>query len=247
LLTKKGSTRVMTVKISDNQSMKPFILCADDYGLSQPINEAIIELIQLKRLDAVSCMVNMGHWDKDALLLKPYSHDVQIGLHFNLTEKKSLTPLPKSHFGSLKRLMICSHLHGLKQRLIEREFEAQLDRFMQVMGKAPDFIDSHQYIHQFPVIRQALVQVYQKKFKDKKPYIRVAVNSLCDAFKRSFKNPKQLIIALTGALSLKRVLNRFHIPYNNGFSGIYDFSTHKPFSTLFESFIKELNGRCGSG
>lgn len=235
----------MTVTHRTNKSTKPFILCADDYGLSQPINEAILGLVQLKRLDAVSCMVNVGHWNQDALLLKPYNGEVQIGLHLNLTEKKPLTSLPKSHFGSLKRLMILSHLHLLNKDAVEQELEAQLDCFMRVIGQEPDFIDGHQYIHQLPVIRQALLNMYQRRFKNKKPYIRVPVNSFYDTFKKSFKNPKQLIIALTGAFALRRLLNQYHIPYNIAFSGIYAFSTRKPFSTLFESFIKELGRRRG--
>ena len=221
--------------------MKKFILCADDYGLSQPINEAILELIQLKRLQAVSCMVTSSNWPQAAQLLKPFVGKVKIGLHLNLTEGAPLTNLPKFYFGSLIRLLFLSHLRLLQSKKIIKEFEAQLNRFTKVMGRVPDFIDGHQYIHQFPVIRRALLEVYKRALTNVRPYIRVPANSFRKVLFDAVKSPKQLLIALTGAFSLRRVLNKLHIPYNKSFSGIYDFSTDIPYAKLFDQFIEEID------
>jgi len=220
--------------------MKSFILCADDYGLSQPINEAILELIQLKKLQATSCIVNNPSFFDAVQLLKPYLSQAQIGFHFNLTEGVPLTHLPKHYFGSIKKLFLFSHLRLLNQKTIEQEFETQLDLFMDATGKAPDFIDGHEYIHQFPVIREAVLCVYQKKFKAVKPYIRVPANSFLSTVYKSFTHPKQLIVALTGAFSLRRRLKTLSIPYNTTFSGIYNFSTQEPYAELFPKFVNEI-------
>ena len=220
--------------------MKFFILCADDYGLNPSINDAILELIRLKKLQATSCLVNSPNFLHAAQLLRPHLDKAQVGLHFNLTEGMPLTNLPKHHFGSLKKIIILSHLHLLNQTAIAKEFEAQLDRFIQTIGKPPDFIDGHQYIHQFPIIRSAVFSIYKKKFKQIKPYIRVPANSLLSVLSKSFTQPKQLIIAFTGAFALRRRLKKLSIPYNKTFSGIYDFSTKQPYSVLFAKFLKEI-------
>lgn len=220
--------------------MKSFILCADDYGLSQTINDAILELIQTKKLQATSCMVNSPHFLNAAELLRPHLNNIQVGLHFNLTEDTPLTPLPKYHFGSLKKLLFLSHLRLLNQKTLEKEFDAQLDRFIKTMGQAPDFIDGHQYVHQFPVIREAMLCVYQKKFSEVKPYIRVPANSFLSTLGKSFMYPKQLAVALTGAFSLRYRLKTLAVPYNTTFSGIYGFSTKKPYARLFPKFLKGI-------
>jgi len=220
--------------------MKSFILCADDYGLSQPINDAILELIQLKKLQATSCIVNSPHFSIAAKLLKPYLDKIQVGLHFNLTEGIPLTRLPKRHFGSLRSLFLFSHLHLLNQKALEQELEAQLNIFIQMMGRAPDFIDGHQYIHQFPVIREAVLCVYQRKFIDVKPYIRVPANSFVSTLGKSLTQPKALLIGLTGAFFLRHRLKALRIPYNTTFSGIYDFSTQKSYAELFPKFLSDV-------
>ncbi len=65
--------------------MKSIILCADDYGQNASISQAIVELLKLKCLSAVSCMTTSPHWFSQASWLLPYKDYVDIGLHFNLT------------------------------------------------------------------------------------------------------------------------------------------------------------------
>jgi predicted glycoside hydrolase/deacetylase ChbG (UPF0249 family) len=221
--------------------MKPFILCADDYGLSQPINDAILELTQLEKLQAISCITNSNFFLSSAGLIKPYADKVQIGLHFNLTAFSPLTRLPCGHFGSLKTLLLRSHLHQLNQKALEEEFEAQLDVFIKMIGSPPAFIDGHQYIHQFPIIRNAVLSVYQRKFKNTKPYIRIPANSIISTLRQGLQQPKLLIIAFSGAFVLRRHLKKLGIPYNKSFSGIYDFSTKEPYAKLFSNFLKQID------
>mgnify|MGYP000073246266 CR=1 FL=1 len=41
---------------------------------------------------------------------------------------------------------------------LAREWDAQWARFCEALGRAPRFVDGHQHVHQFPVIRDALLQ-----------------------------------------------------------------------------------------
>jgi predicted glycoside hydrolase/deacetylase ChbG (UPF0249 family) len=221
--------------------MKPFILCADDYGLSQPINDAVLELIELGKLQATSCIVTSDYFPNAAESIKPFYDRVQVGLHLNLTEGVPLTSLPKGHFGPLSGLLFRSHLRCLNQKALENEFEAQLTTFIRHMGNGPDFIDGHQYIHQLPVIREAMLNVYQQKFKSIKPYIRVPANTIFTTLKQSFEQPKVLLVAFNGAFALRRRLKKLSIPSNTSFSGIYNFHTKTSYSALFAKFLTRID------
>lgn len=224
--------------------MNKVILCADDFGFSHGTNTAILDLIEQGVLQATSVMVTMPALEADAPQLKTLSTRAQIGLHFDLTDGKPLTSLPASHHGSLKRLLLLSHLRLLNQAALEAELLAQIERFKTVMGCYPDFIDGHQHVHHLPVVRDALLAVHSKIFGDEKPWVRVSSNDLGFVLKRALSEPKLAIIAFSGALSLKRKLKRASIPRNKHFSGIYDFSKSAHYAQSFQSFQADV---CGDG
>src|SRR5689334_12929498 len=71
------------------------ILCADDYGLSQDIDLAILELCRLGRLTAVSCMVALERCNVKLLAeLLAFQKKVDVGLHLCLTDEN--LPLSRS-------------------------------------------------------------------------------------------------------------------------------------------------------
>ncbi|MBF0306682.1 MAG: ChbG/HpnK family deacetylase, partial [Alphaproteobacteria bacterium] len=43
-------------------SGRPFVLCADDYGLSPGVSRGILMLIRMGRVSATGCMVTMPQW-----------------------------------------------------------------------------------------------------------------------------------------------------------------------------------------
>ncbi|MBS0359022.1 MAG: ChbG/HpnK family deacetylase [Proteobacteria bacterium] len=220
--------------------MKHIILCADDYGQSLPVSQAIIDLLKQKRLSATSCMTTGAQWISHARMLQIFADEVDTGLHFNLTEG---TPLSEAYlrkygktFMSLPKLIILASIRLLDKNTIEKELEAQLEQFVVGMGREPDFIDGHQHIHQFPIIREALITVYERRYKNKKPYIR-STDQKVKPQKHFFK---QLIIQLLGARALKRKLVQKNIPHNNSFEGIYPFSAHPPYSKNFRGFLERV-------
>ncbi len=75
---------------------RSLVLCADDFGLADGINRAILELIDLGRLSATSCMTTMPAWTEGAAAALIARHDrAALGLHFNLTEGDKPSPLGK--------------------------------------------------------------------------------------------------------------------------------------------------------
>src|SRR5689334_14189243 len=100
------------------------------------------------RLSAVSCLVTSSRWQTDGQLLRASSCRVDKGLHFNLTEGAGRD--------ALSTLMMKAISRQLDQKAIEAECERQIDLFQTVMGCLPDFIDGHQHVHSFPVVRDAV-------------------------------------------------------------------------------------------
>ncbi|MFI4918765.1 MAG: ChbG/HpnK family deacetylase [Legionellales bacterium] len=211
---------------------KTIMLCADDFGFTPGISHGILKLVRMQRLSAVSCMVNTADFIPYAGELLDLKDQVQIGLHFNLTDGPLLSDPSKQGFGLIELLMK-THLRLINPTVIAQEFNAQLDKFIQIMGFLPDFIDGHLHVHQFPRIRQVILDIYEQRLRSKRTPVRATYPAI------SLK-PYQLkarILALTGGRALQHCLEQRDIPHNRYFSGIYDFSCGVPYRTLFRQWL----------
>jgi len=191
------------------------IVCADDFGISSDVNEAILRLLNNRRISSVSCLVTGKAWGQGAILLKDFQGAVDIGLHLSYDEM----PFDK--------ILILACAKRLSKQLILKKFKFQLDCFMESMGRSPDYIDGHQHLHQLPVFRSALMDLIDTAGLNKF-YIRNSAMDLNDILIRRVSMIKNLFIALPGSL-LKNCLSIKEIPTNNDFLGTYDFNTaHDP-------------------
>jgi len=222
--------------------MKKIILCADDYGQNTCVSQAILQLLDMQRLSATSCLVTHPNWEDAAFKLKPLQSAAEIGLHFNLTEGQPLsTDLKKAHgFMPLIKLLLRANLGQLNQTAIEAELEAQLDRFTQSFNCLPDFIDGHQHIHQFPIIRDALFKVYAKKLAQTNCYLRSTAESYIFCLTNGVARIKRTILQLSGAQIFKQKLIQQKIPHNSSFSGVYDFKQSIRYAEFFPNFLKNI-------
>lgn len=223
---------------------KKITLCADDYSFTPAVSEAIIQLISRDRLSAVSCMTNTEHWKTHADWLKPYVDKVDIGLHFTLTDvpphnSKLRESWPNGSPSHLN-LMLQAYTRQLNPEWIRSEIKSQIDRFEQALGILPHFIDGHQHVHQLPIVRDALLAVYQENFPDASCYIRIPSNGVLKIKDSISTTIKSSLIAITGATSLKRLLSKHNIPFNTSFSGIYTFSNAPHYPQYFRQFLEEI-------
>lgn len=218
--------------------MKKIVLCADDYGQNQFISQAVIALLEKKRLSATSCMTTSPLWPAHAEWLQPLKNQADIGLHFNLTEGKPLSEeLVHSHgFMPLSKLVFKSYWRLLNQSAIEAELNRQLDAFEAAIGQTPDFIDGHQHIHQLPVIRNAVLNIYEKRLRAKNTYLRCVHHPKV----YSQMNVKRMIIQLLGANAFKKKILKYNIPHNSSFAGIYPFTHSKRYSDIFPRFLDQI-------
>ncbi len=227
--------------------VKSITLCADDYGQNTAISQAIIALLKEKRLSAVSCMTTAPEWPAHARELAIFKDQTDIGVHFNLTEGKPLSSafiaLYGSSFPSLFTLLKKCYLRQLDPTVVYAELNAQLDQFISSMGRLPDFIDGHQHVHQFPIIREATLALYAERLRDHFCYVRSVYDPKAWLRIRENAYIKQLIIQLCGAHEFKKQLIQRNIPHNSSFSGIYNFAPAAAYAQLFPRFLQQSENR----
>ncbi len=146
----------------------------------------------------------------------------ELGLHFNLTEGTPLSPdlardwplLP-----GLERLILLAHLGRLPLAGIAIELRAQLDSFVDTVGRAPPFIDGHQHVHHLPGVREIVLGALASSAqRGEPPAIRNTGHVIGPGHA-----VKRMLIERTGGLALQRLLREHKRRRNHALLGVYDF------------------------
>lgn len=215
-------------------SSRSLAVCVDDFGLHAGVNAAVLDLLALGRISAVSCLVDGASWSQAAPALKAAAYAIgahgerqaDVGLHLNLTE--CLDPVSQAACPSrpLGALIQAAYLRRLDPACLRREVARQWDRFVAVWGAAPDFIDGHQHVHQLPQVREALAAVLADKLSGQQPWVRrcrapgwrawLAPRFWGDAVKAE-------VIAVLGSAALSRHVQRLGLSTSGHLLGVYPF------------------------
>jgi len=111
------------------------IINADDFGASGGVNQAIVEAHTAGVLTSASLMVN-GAAAQEAVALSDVNPELAVGLHWDVVGEDD------RDFAFNDRAKVRS------------EFDSQLERFLELTGKAPTHIDSHRHTHMRPELRE---------------------------------------------------------------------------------------------
>jgi hypothetical protein len=221
------------------------IVCADDYGLREDIDEAILELCRLGKLSAVSCMVALQRCDAAALSrLQQHGPLVDLGLHLCLTDVEA--PLSAAVSGALPEqlsfggLLLRTLVGQVRRRDVFRQISLQYDLFVQKSGRAPSHIDGHLHAHQLLSVRSGLLDFLMTLSPDRRPYIRNTQMSVREIRRRGLPWKKAGLIAVFGA-RLKKKLCAAGLPTNEGFAGIYDFGDCRNYREYLPGFAAALH------
>jgi predicted glycoside hydrolase/deacetylase ChbG (UPF0249 family) len=226
-----------------DKKVKTFIICADDFGQNEEITRGILELIELERISATSCMTNLEEWPEFAKTLQKQTH-IDRGVHLNFTHGSPLSTELKKKLpywpNSPVKLLAAIFKGELNSQLILDEIILQLNAFEQALGQQPDFIDGHQHLHHFPVIAKSFLAVYQARYQTphQKPYVRVSLTR-----PQIFKDKwwlKKKIIDFSGSHRLRKRLIQHNIPFNPFFGGVYDLSPLNTYKQIIESAFPKL-------
>lgn len=133
-------------------------LIADDYGLGDLHNQAIKELLSINAISGTSVMIELCDADSAQSLIHARQPHQQIGLHFNLTQPSKTHPSPSSRNQLLLSLPLGYHHSHCLHRLNE-----QWQRFIELFGFEPQYIDGHEHVHQFIGVQKRVAKFAASK------------------------------------------------------------------------------------
>lgn len=136
------------------------IFNADDFGISQGVNAAIIQAYNEGILNSASLMVNQKY-AAQAIEAAKQMPNLETGLHINLTNENPTAnpqdiPLLVDKNGKLKNgfvnLLLLSLIHRRSfARQVETEIRAQVNKYLQG-GLKLSHIDGHRHVHLIPAV-----------------------------------------------------------------------------------------------
>ena len=133
----------------NSEIRKRIIVTTDDFGISQKANASILELVELGKVDRVAVMTN-GNSSQEEINSLLHS-GVKLDVHFNITEKFSGPRKLKEGIVKRSALFLTRYIGGqVSASAIEKEWEEQINKFKELVGRHPDGINSHQHVHYYP-------------------------------------------------------------------------------------------------
>jgi chitin disaccharide deacetylase len=189
--------------------VKTLQLTADDFGYNPAVDDAVLALIDARRLSGTACMTRAPGWRDAAARIGARAAHAGFGLHLDLTE---FAP----HRRALWPLIGAALARRLDPAALRDEITAQCVLFEDATGRAPDYVDGHQHVHQLPQIRDALVDVLAARYADRLPRLRVSGARAGDGLKPRF-------IAALGAAALLRRARAAGFQCTPRLLGAYDF------------------------
>ncbi len=138
------------------------IMNADDFGLTESVNLAIVDCFEAGIVQATTIMMNQPGTEH-AIELYKQGKVKEVGLHFTVTSGKPLSPASQvaslvdsdSYFLPKKALF---HKHDVNEQEIELELNAQYQAALEA-GININHIDSHHFAGIFPPFKSAFTKV----------------------------------------------------------------------------------------
>lgn len=192
--------------------VRPLVLIADDFGLSPDVDAGILALVQQQRLSGFGCLTQLPRWFEAAKLARGQT-GVSIGLHVNLTQGFA----PNTWYRPLPVLIAKAYSGLLPRAKIRASLAEQLDRFMQALDRAPDYVDGHQHVHQLPLVRDCLLDLLAER--NIRPWLRCTAPLIAPKI-----TLKEWLIAHLGAPALRANAERAGFMLPPAFAGVYGFN-----------------------
>jgi chitin disaccharide deacetylase len=181
------------------------VLNADDFGLTEGHNRAIIEAHRHGTITSTSLLANGSAFD-DAIALAQQHPTLGIGVHLSLIEGSPVATSVDELLTSKGRLPLSNQPYTralfrgkLPYKAIRREFEAQIEALLD-HGIQPTHMDGHRYIHLLPGITEIVIELALR-------YQIPVIRSLHRPADFRFSKPRRLIsLLLVMALSQRAAL-----------------------------------------
>jgi predicted glycoside hydrolase/deacetylase ChbG (UPF0249 family) len=223
---------------------QPFLICADDFGLSPGVDGAIIELIDKRVVGATSVMPGLPRWRDDAKALRAAcrSWPALVGWHVTLTDQPAAFAHGRladrdGRLPPLSRLLPQALARALPRGALYDELAAQLDAFETIWGTPPAFVDGHQHVHLLPGVREALVALLSDRSLPHNGFwVRDTVEPLRRIRARGVAVGKAAFLARLGQ-RWRLLADQKGWQRNDGFAGAHDFAPTPFFRSKFQRFL----------
>ncbi|WP_151089349.1 carbohydrate deacetylase [Hymenobacter baengnokdamensis] len=148
---------------------KKLIINCDDYGWDAPATQAILELGTAGQVSSTTVMANFATDAELRALQKLVSPSFSVGLHLTLNAGHPLSAASKvssltdidGQFYSSSQLWLRFLRGQVRPQELKTEVAAQLRR-LAAAGLAPTHADSHQHLHQYPLLGPALLAILRE-------------------------------------------------------------------------------------
>ena len=139
---------------------KKFVLNADDFGMSEAFNTAILEGYNAGILKSTSLVANGEAFEEAVSKVVSNCQNLGVGVHLNIIEGKALTKdidevadINGNFYNSYGQLIIKAYKPNNKEFMaqLEQEFRAQIEKIKNA-GVKITHIDSHVHTHAIPPI-----------------------------------------------------------------------------------------------
>ena len=216
-----------------------FILCADDYGMTEAVSRGLLETAAAGRISAASAMASLPDFRRAARDWQAARPPVDLGLHVTLTVGAPLGPMPRvapgGEFPGLGALVAAALSRRLPRAEIEAEIGRQIDAFCDAMGAAPTHVDGHQHVHVLPGVRAALFAALQERNLAHLP-LRDSSDAPGRIARRRANAPKAMKVNALAA-GFRPAAHRAGHALNQGFAGYSAFSPDRYDAAQFASYL----------
>ena len=200
-----------------------YLLHADDFGRSNSINNSIKNLVKNQKINSVSIIVcQSGYREALKIFNKEFKNKINIRLHLNLTDGKSINNQKIYNYSFIKLLLMpCIPFYRNEMKFIKKEILEQIQIYKNDFNLKTISIDGHQHIHMIPWIFN-IIFMNRNKYNIKymrKPREFFYVSEIKDIFKLKYLiNILKFCILKTLDKYLEKKINKFKYKYS--FSGI---------------------------
>ena len=207
-------------------------LCADDFGQSKQISEGILDLIACRRVSATSVLTEGPDWPESSWRLKALQAHADIGVHLNLTH-----PFPNTSGNRpLIYWLVLTQLRLVSRRWVLERFLRQIDLFVKYFGRLPDYLDGHQHVHAFPVIRDAMAEAIAARWPDgQRPWVRTP-----DRLVDSGGTPIKALILRAACTGFAAFAQKKGLRITEKFGGLYALQPEAGFEQRMRRWLHQI-------
>jgi len=175
------------------------MITADDFGKSELANLSILKLARSGKLDRVSVMSdgNFAPGEIEELV----QTGVKLDIHFELAWQKKRRGKTRDNTARQGIVFLLNHFRASQRKKVQEDWKKQVEKFHEMVGRYPDGINSHEYVHFFPPyfriaielakrVEISFVRFGKKGFRGKRNMAHLVLNNLRHWNKKYFFEAK---------------------------------------------------------